>query len=505
MEVILETQGLCKSFGEQKVNNDISLKLHKGEIMAILGENGSGKTTLINMISGLYYPDKGRILYKGKEVKITSPKDADLLEIGVVHQHFQLVSNMSAIENIEIALESHSFKDKNEIKDRISDITKKYEFNINPDKKIYEMSVSEKQTVEIIKAIIKGAEILILDEPTAVLTPGEAESLFNILKAMKEDGKSIIIITHKLNEVLEISDRVYIMRKGRHVDTLLTKETDGHELACKMVGQQINLEIERTEYKRHNKILEIKNLCCLGRNKKKGLNNISFELFSGEILGVAGISGSGQKELCECINGIRSVSSGAIKYYSHGKEIDLTNKKPEWRNCNNIDFGFVPEDRLGMGLSPSSNLVDNMMIKNYKNEPGIFLHRKKYEKLAKTIVKKLNVATKDINTPVRMLSGGNVQKILLGREIAEGRDVLIVSYPVRGLDITSAYMIYNILNKEREKGTAIIFVGEDLDVLMGIADRIMVMSDYEVTGIVNPKSTTKEYIGSLMMETEKVV
>ena len=326
MEVILETQGLCKSFGEQKVNNDISLKLHKGEIMAILGENGSGKTTLINMISGLYYPDKGRILYKGKEVKITSPKDADLLGIGVVHQHFQLVSNMSATENIEIALESHSFKDKNEIKDRISDIAKKYEFNINPDKKIYEMSVSEKQTMEIIKAIIKGAEILILDEPTAVLTPGEAESLFNILKAMKEDGKSIIIITHKLNEVLEISDRVYIMRKGRHVDTLLTKETDGHELACKMVGQQINLEIERTEYKRHNKILEIKNLCCLGRNKKKGLNNISFELFSGEILGVAGISGSGQKELCECINGIRSVSSGAIKYYSHGKEIDLTNK-----------------------------------------------------------------------------------------------------------------------------------------------------------------------------------
>lgn len=505
MEVILETRGLCKSFGEQIANDNINLKLHKGEIMAILGENGSGKTTFINMISGLYYPDKGKIFYKGKEVKITSPRDADYLKIGVVHQHFQLVSNMSATENIEIALESNSFKDKSEIRDRILNIAKKYSFNINPDKKIYEMSVSEKQTVEIIKTIIKGAQILILDEPTAVLTPGETRSLFDIVRAMKEDGKSVVIITHKLNEVLEISDSVYIMRKGKHIDTLETNKTDEHELACKMVGKQIDLEIGRSNCEQHNKILEVENLCCIGKNNEKGLKNVSFELYSGEILGVAGISGSGQKELCECINGIKKVSSGVIKYSLNGKEIDLTNKKPEWRNRNHIDFGFVPEDRLGMGLSPSSNLVDNMMIKNYKNDPGIFLHRKKYEKLAKTIIDRLHIATKGVNTPVRMLSGGNVQKVLLGREIAEGRNVLIVSYPVRGLDITSAYMVYNLLNSERKRGTAIIFVGEDLDVLMGISDRIMVMSDYEVTGIVNPKKTSKEYIGSLMMKTKKVV
>ena len=503
MEVILETKELCKSFGGEIVNDHINLQLYKGEIMAILGENGSGKTTLINMISGLYYPDKGKIYVKGRPVNLLSPRDADELGIGVVHQHFQLVANMTALENINIALNTK--KNKKEIEKQILLISQKYGLKIEPRKKIRDMSVSEKQTVEIVKAIVKGADILILDEPTAVLTPQEKDSLFSILNSMRADGKSIIIITHKLNEVIEISQRVFIMRKGKYIDTCITSETNEYELACKMVGKQINLNIEKTEFANKKCVLEVNELSCNIKHNLQGLKNISFKLYAGEILGVAGISGSGQKELCECLNGIRKVTNGTIIYSIDGNKIDITNKSPEWRNKRNLDLGFVPEDRLGMGLSPSSDLADNMMIKSFKNDSGVFLNRKKYEKLVNSIVEEFSIETKNIAEPVRMLSGGNIQKVLLGREIQEDRKVLVVSYPVRGLDINSSYMVYDLLNKEREKGKAVIFVGEDLDVLMAISDRIMVMCDYGISEIVNPDEVSKNYIGSLMMKKEKVV
>lgn len=503
MEVILETKELCKSFGGEIVNDHINLQLYKGEIMAILGENGSGKTTLINMISGLYYPDKGKIYVKGRPVNLLSPRDADELGIGVVHQHFQLVANMTALENINIALNTK--KNKKEIEKQILLISQKYGLKIEPRKKIRDMSVSEKQTVEIVKAIVKGADILILDEPTAVLTPQEKDSLFSILNSMRADGKSIIIITHKLNEVIEISQRVFIMRKGKYIDTCITSETNEYELACKMVGKQINLNIEKTEFANKKCVLEVNELSCNIKHNLQGLKNISFKLYAGEILGVAGISGSGQKELCECLNGIRKVTNGTIIYSIDGNKTDITNKSPEWRNKRKLDLGFVPEDRLGMGLSPSSDLADNMMIKSFKNDSGVFLNRKKYEKLANSIVEEFSIETKNIAEPVRMLSGGNIQKVLLGREIQEDRKVLVVSYPVRGLDINSSYMVYDLLNKEREKGKAVIFVGEDLDVLMAISDRIMVMCDYGISEIVNPDEVSKNYIGSLMMKKEKVV
>lgn len=502
MEVVLETKGLCKSFGAVRVNDNINLKLHKGEIMALLGENGSGKTTLINMIGGIYCPDSGEIFYNGVKVSIRSPKDADRLGIGVVHQHFQLVSSMDVVQNIEISLPDKSFKNKVEVRNRIKSIADKYGFNINPNKKICDMSVSEKQTVEIIKAVIKGAEILILDEPTAVLTPQESASLFQILRAMKGDGKSIIIITHKLQEVLDISDNVYVMRKGRYIDTLKTSETDENELAYKMVGKSISLKIERTKYLKPKKILSVDNISCCSDDDTIGLKNISFDLYAGEILGVAGISGSGQKELCECIYGIRDVTQGKIKYFAEEGIFDITNKRPEWRSKKKINFGFVPEDRLGMGLIASSDIVDNMMLKTYRNSTGAILHRKKSFDKAKYLLEKLEIATPGVHAPIRLLSGGNVQKVLLGREIADGRDILIVSYPVRGLDINSSYMIYHLLNEERKKGIAIIFVGEDLDVLMGISDRIMVMADHGVTGIVDAKTVTKDTLGALMIKTE---
>ena len=498
MDVVLETKGLCKSFGDAKANDNINLKLHRGEIMAVLGENGSGKTTLINMLAGTYYPDSGEIFYNGKKVCIRSPKDADRLGIGVVHQHFQLVSEMSATENIEIALPDKSFKNKAEVRQKISDIAKQYGFRINPDKRVCEMSVSEKQTVEIIKALIKGAELLILDEPTAVLTPQESRSLFEVLRAMRSGGKSIIIITHKLQEVLDISDTVYIMRKGKYVDEISTKDTDEQELACKMVGKTVALKIERTKYSNSKKVLELDNVSCLSDDKTQGLKNISFELYSGEILGVAGISGSGQRELCESIAGIRDTTGGSIKYYSEEGIFDLTNKDTEWRNKRKISFGYVPEDRLGMGLIASSDMVDNMLLKNYKNSAGAFLNRKKAFETAEYLMKRLQIAAPGVNTPVRLLSGGNVQKVLLGRELEQSRDVLIVSYPVRGLDINSSYTVYSLLNEERKKGTAVIFVGEDLDVLMSISDRIMVLADGELTGIIDAENAQKDFIGSLM-------
>ena len=289
MEVVLETKNLCKSFGAVMVNDKINLTLHRGEIMAVLGENGSGKTTLINMIGGIYYPDSGSIYYENKRVEIRSPKDADRLGIGVVHQHFKLVSSMDAVENIEIALSDKEYKNKADIRKRIIDVAKKYGFIVNPDKKICDMSVSEKQTVEIIKAIIKGAKILILDEPTAVLTPQESSSLFNVIRSMKKDGKSIIIITHKLQEVLDISDNVYIMRKGRYIDTLKTSETDENELACKMVGKTVTLQIARTSYEKKKTVLSVHNISCLSDDKTVGLSDVSFDLKSGEILGIAGI------------------------------------------------------------------------------------------------------------------------------------------------------------------------------------------------------------------------
>ena len=498
MEVVLETKNLCKSFGAVMVNDKINLTLHRGEIMAVLGENGSGKTTLINMIGGIYYPDSGSIYYENKRVEIRSPKDADRLGIGVVHQHFKLVSSMDAVENIEIALSDKEYKNKADIRKRITDVAKKYGFTVNPDKKICDMSVSEKQTVEIIKAIIKGAKILILDEPTAVLTPQESSSLFNVIRSMKKDGKSIIIITHKLQEVLDISDNVYIMRKGRYIDTLKTSETDENELACKMVGKTVTLQIARTSYEKKKTVLSVHNISCLSDDKTVGLSDVSFDLKSGEILGIAGISGSGQKELCECIDGIREVTSGKIKYYAEEGNFDITNKKPEWRRKNKTGFGFVPEDRLGMGLVGGMGMTGNMMLRSWKKGKGVFVNRKDPNELAMNIWKELEVVTPSTSFPVRRMSGGNVQKVLVGREIAQEPAVLMTAYAVRGLDINTSYTIYNLLTEQKMKGVAVVYVGEDLDVLLELCDRIVVLCGGQVSGVVDGRTTNKMEVGALM-------
>ena len=503
--VALELKNISKRFGDKYANKNVDLNLYSGEILAILGENGSGKTSMVNMIAGIYYPDEGEIFVDGKPVVITSPKDAFKYKIGMIHQHFKLVDVFSASENIVLGIKDGQRFKLSEVDKRVSEITQKYGFQLNPQKKIHEMSVSEKQTVEIVKVLYRGADILILDEPTAVLTPQEIEKLFDILRRMRDDGKSIIIITHKMNEVLSLSDRVAVMRKGEHIATVNTAETNEKELTEMMMGEKIDLNIKRTEPKNVCDRLVVENICSTNPDGIKVLDNISFTARSGEILGIAGIAGSGQRELLESIAGLHHVDSGRILYNNPetNAEENLRDKTPLQISELGVRLSFVPEDRLGMGLVGNMDIVDNIMLRSYKHGKTIFLDRKSPHELAMDLIDELNINTPDEFTPVRKLSGGNIQKVLVGREIAAAPSVFMAAYPVRGLDVNASYSIYNLLNKQKEMGVAVIFVGEDLDVLIELCDRIMVIASGQITGIVDARSTTKEEVGLLMTKTNK--
>ena len=595
--IALEFVNISKAFGNKIANKNVSLELRKGEILAILGENGSGKTSLMNTAVGIYYPDEGQIFVNGEEASIHSPADAYNYHIGMIHQHFKLVDVFTATENVVLGLTKEDYKKQEEatrakedaklekikeegreptkeelkkhdkrIKDsksyhledakrRIIKICKKFGFEVDPDKKVYEMSVSEKQTLEIVKALYKGVDILILDEPTAVLTPQETKKLFAVLRSMASQDKSIIIITHKLNEVLEISDRVSVLRKGEYAGSVVTKNTNEKELTELMVGRKIELNIERPDVVNPHERLFVNNLTYTNRENVKALDDVSFVARGGEILGIAGIAGNGQRELLEAIAGLIPLDSGYVIFHNPKKDkpvtffhknvkqirelanegafydadtkekldlrhvsdkkikemveqekiifyedeiINLKNKKPiEIRNLG-IKLSFVPEDRLGMGLVGNMDIIDNMMLRSFRKGHSIFVNRKKPEHLAEEIVDELEVVTPNLKTPVRNLSGGNIQKLLVGREISSSPKVLMVAYPVRGLDIKSSYTIYDLLNRQKERGTAVVFVGEDLDVLLALSDRILVLSGGKVAGIVDARSTTKEEIGLLM-------
>ncbi len=500
----IELKNICKSFAGKIANNNVNLTVNRGEILSVLGENGSGKTTLMNMIAGIYFPDEGQIFIDGKEVIIRSPKDAFKYKIGMIHQHFKLVDVFTATENIILGLdEKGAFNIKEAVK-KVKEISDKYGFEIDPMKKIHEMSVSEKQTVEIIKVLYRGADILILDEPTAVLTPQETQKLFAVLRRMREHGKSIIIITHKLHEVLSLSDKVAVLRKGEYVGTVETACTDEAELTEMMVGKKISLNIDRSEPKNCTERLTVRDLNCVDREGVKVLNGISFTAYSGEILGIAGIAGSGQRELLEAIAGLQKVNEGEILYNNPktGTQDNLRDKTPMQIRDLGVRLSFVPEDRLGMGLVGNMDIIDNMMLRSYRKGKSVFLERKAPKDLAEKIIKDLEVVTPDARTPVRRLSGGNIQKILVGREIAASPTVLMAAYPVRGLDIGASYTIYNLLNKQKEKGVAVIFVGEDLDVLIELCDRILVIGSGSITGVVDARTTTKEEIGLLMTKTK---
>ncbi len=569
---VIELKGITKIFGRIVANHDCNLSLYNGEILSLLGENGSGKTTLMNALAGIYCPDAGDIYVNGEKVRISSPHDAYKYHIGMVHQHFKLVDTFTAVENVVVGLTKKDYEEiakKDGTKaqgfnlkasaNRITEICNKFGFKLNPWQKVNTMSVSEKQTLEIIKALYRGVDILILDEPTAVLTPQEIEKLFDVLRAMKKDGKSIIIITHKLNEVLEISDRVAVLCKGEVAGDILTENATEKILTEMMVGHKVDLNINRMEIPTTGERLIVQDLSLNGRDGRKVLKNINFTVYGSEILGIAGISGSGQKELLETIAGLNRNTQGTIIFHNPKKEqpvtffhknikqirelaaqgkfhlkgkkeplslvgktnkeitemvnkeqiifyedeiMNLKGKKPIEIRDLGIKLSFVPEDRLGMGLVGSMDLIDNMMLRSFRKGKGGIVHRNKPAALAKELVDELEIKTPSLHTSVKKLSGGNIQKVLVGREISTRPKVLMVAYPVRGLDINSSYMIYNLINKQKEKGSAVIYVGEDLDVILALCDRVLVLRDGEVAGILNCKDTNKNEIGLLM--TKKV-
>lgn len=505
-EYAIELRGVTKTFGEVVANDNVNLTLKKGEILSILGENGSGKTTLMNMLSGIYFPDKGEILVNGVPVTIRSPRDAFDLKIGMIHQHFKLIPIFTATENIILGQKEQGRLNMDKKNREIKELADTYGFDLEPQKKIYDMTVSQKQTVEIIKVLYRGADILILDEPTAVLTPQETEKLFVILRNMKKAGKSIIIITHKLNEVLELSDRVAVLRKGKDIGTIDTKDATVESLTEMMVGQKVDLNIERDQPEKPKEKLAVSDVSVYDREGVEVVKHVSFHAKSGEILGIAGVSGSGQKELLEAISGLQTVANGTITYVdATGKETVISNMDVETRRRQNIklSFAFVPEDRLGMGLVGSMDLIDNMLLRSYDKGKGVVADRKAPKELAEKIVKDLDVVTPSVHTPVSRLSGGNVQKVLVGREIAENPEVLVVSYPVRGLDINSSYAIYNLLNEQKRHGVAVICVIEDLDVLLELCDRILILHAGEVSGIVDARAVTKDELGLYMAGSRK--
>jgi len=500
----IEMQGISKRFGTVLANDDASLSVNRGEVLALLGENGSGKSTLVNMLAGIYTPDSGSIYVNGSHCNFGSPQNAIAAGVGMVHQHFKLIPVMSAWENISLGEKQRSFFDifinKNNINKNIAKLEERFGLTTVHDKKIYDMPVGEKQTVEILKMLYRGASALILDEPTAVLTPRETKRLFAMLESMKQEGCAVIIITHKLNEVMEISDRVTVMRKGKTVATVKTSETNTRELTGMMVGESVSLEIKRAQPARdaaaHDKpVMKVENLRYAGAEKKPILDNISFDLYPGEILGLAGIAGSGQKELCEIIAGLRKAGSGDV-IYRGGSILGLS---PRQVRDSGVVMSFVPEDRLGMGLVGGMSVADNILLRSYKNNPGIFVDRVAGNALAEKIIKRHAISTPSVQHIVRKLSGGNIQKVLLGREIDAAPSVLITAYPVRGLDIGASYGIYDLLNEEKKSGVAVLYIGEDLDVLMELCDRLMVLHAGEIMGIVDPRTVSKEEIGLLML------
>lgn len=492
----IKLTNICKKFGTVQANKNVCLEVDKGEILALLGENGSGKSTLVNMLSGIYTPDSGRIEIAGKGVVFHSPKDAIKAGIGMIHQHFKLVDVLTAAENIVIGQEKSVFVNRKKTAERIKALSEKFGISIDPDKKIYNMSVSEKQTVEIMKILYRGADVLILDEPTAVLTPQEIKGLFAILREMKAQGCCIIIITHKLAEVMEISDRVTVLRKGESITTAVTKDSTPQQLTEMMVGSAVSLDIECPKEKLSEKpVLSVDGLKKRSPDGVPVLNGMTFDVFGGEILGVAGIAGSGQKELCEIVAGLLKADGGSVRF--EGKEILGLSPREILRH--GVSMSFIPEDRLGMGLVAGMSVMNNVILKSYNRNPGPFLDRKFAKTLAEQIVRDFDISTPSVYHEVKKLSGGNIQKVLLGREIWLSPRVLITAYPVRGLDIGASYNIYHVLNEQKKKGVAVLFIGEDLDVLKSISDRLMVIHDGAVVDIVDPRSVTKEDIGMMML------
>jgi simple sugar transport system ATP-binding protein len=503
MEYVVEMLNIRKEFPGIVANDDITLQLRKGEIHALLGENGAGKSTLMGMLFGMYQPNKGSIKVNGKEVKISNPNVANDLGIGMVHQHFKLVSNFTVTENIILGneLKKGIVIDTKTAAKRIAELSSKYGLNVDPNAKIEDISVGMQQRVEILKMLYRNAEVLILDEPTAVLTPQEIHELINIMKGLVKEGKSIIIITHKLKEIKAAADRCTVIRRGKYIGTVEVGPTSEAKMAEMMVGREVSFKVFKKECKPGKEVLKIENLCVKNNKKVLGLKNFSLEVKAGEILGIAGVEGNGQTELVEGITGLRKIESGNIYFNQESISNDSI------RSRIHKGIGHIPEDRQKRGLVLDYSVDDNMVLEVYNKEPfskhGL-LNRKAINEYAEGIIKKFDVRSgKGGSSIIRSLSGGNQQKAIVGREIELDPELLIAVQPTRGLDVGSIEYIHKRLVEHRDNGKAVLLVSLELDEILNLSDRIAVINNGELVGIVNAAETNENEIGLMMAGIQK--
>jgi ABC-type uncharacterized transport system ATPase subunit len=499
-ELAVRMRGICKRFAGVVANDHVNLEVRAGEIHALLGENGAGKSTLMNILSGLYRADAGEIFIHGKRVDIRSPRRAIELGIGMVHQHFMLVEMHTVAENITLGLNKPRFLlNLRQIEREIGQISERYGLQVDPRAYIWQLSVGEQQRVEILKMLYRGVDILILDEPTAVLTPQEADELFATLRQMASEGRSVIFISHKLDEVMHIADRITVLRGGKVAATLDRASTDKRELARLMVGREVLFNLAKTPFKPGEVVLEVRNVHALSDRGMPALKDVSFTIRRGEILGVAGVAGNGQRELAEVITGLRKVTRGEIIIRNQ----NMTNASP--RKVIDEKVSHVPEDRLGMGLIPNLPVSDNAILKGYLHPPlsrGPFLDGVSIRSFVQKLIDSFDVATPSQDIPIKLLSGGNLQKTLLAREISVGPELMVAVHPTRGLDVGATEFVQRMLLKQRDDGLAILLISEDLDELLALSDRIAVMYGGQIRAIVNAAEADIAEIGLMMASKE---
>jgi general nucleoside transport system ATP-binding protein len=494
---VVEMLGITKRFPGIVANDHIDLIVHQGEIHALLGENGAGKSTLMNILFGLYQPDEGEIRIRGKRVKITDPNVANRLGIGMVHQHFMLVEPFTVTENIVLGSEPRKgpFLDLEKAAREVQELSDRYGLQVDPYAKIEDISVGMQQRVEILKTLYRGADIIIFDEPTAVLTPQEIKELLEIMRNLVREGKSIIFITHKLKEIMAICDRVTIIRRGRYIDSVAVKETNPRELAAKMVGREVTFSVDKKPAQPGRTVLEIRDVVAEGNRGVDALRGISLEVRQGEILGIAGVEGNGQSELIEVIVGLRKVKAGTIRL--NGKEI--TNKHP--REIHEAGVSHIPEDRHKRGLVLDYSIGENMVLNTYYKEPFSRGGRLNYSRIfehARKLIQAFDVRTPDEYTPARALSGGNQQKGIIAREVDRDPDLLIAAQPTRGLDVGAIEFIHKKLVEQRDKGKAVLLLSLELDEILNVSDRIAVIYEGRIVGIVDPKEVDENQLGLMM-------
>lgn len=502
-ETVIQMKGITKSFPRKIANDHITFDVRAGEIHALLGENGAGKSTLMNILSGLYQPDSGEIFIRGEKVEFATPKDAIKCGIGMIHQHFKLVQAFTVTENIIMGDDGQPFfYNRKKAEQKIAECAAKYNMDIDPSAKIWQLAVGQQQMVEIVKVLYRNARVLVLDEPTAVLTPQESSRLFDNLRRMAADGCAIIIITHKLAEVCEIADRVTVLRAGKAIATIEDEEINYRTLSQYMMNasgvQEQKNEPHAAAVRSEKPLLRVEDLTLQDEKKVMRLDHVGFELYGGEILGVAGVSGNGQKELAEALCGLSAVNHGRIML----EETDVTgyNAKRKFRS----GIGFVPEDRLGTGLVANMNVGDNLILKDYftpNSSNSLFIKYSKLTERAQSAVERFNISVADIKAPVRLMSGGNLQKLLLAREIDSDPKVLVAAYPVRGLDFAAASFIFEKLEQLKDEGRGILMIAEDLDSIFKYCDRVMVLYRGRIMGICKTSETSVTDIGMMMMGT----